>query len=104
MKRKNGYDHMELLSHLVAKKLGIGCEELFYRSKIAREQKQLSTSARFENAQKSIMLKDKADVADRRFILLDDVCVTGASLGRCATLLIGDDAREVRSFVIALRP
>ncbi len=102
--KKYGYDHMREMSQLAAKKLGVRCEPLFYRDSRARVQKDLGYAARFDNAQKSIMLKDTADVRDRRFILLDDVCVTGASLGRCATLLINKNAREVRCFVIAVRP
>ena len=102
--KKYGYDHMRELSLVIADKLGIGCETFFYREKKARVQKELGRAARFYNAQQSIMLKDTTDAIDRRFILLDDVCVTGASLGRCATLLINEGAREVRCFVIAVRP
>ena len=102
--KKYGYDHMEELSRLVSQKLGIEYESLFYRKKKARVQKELGRAARFYNVQQSIMKRDDADVRGRRFVLLDDVCVTGASLGRCASLLINDDAREVRCFVIALRP
>lgn len=103
--KKYGYDHMQQLSYKVADKLGISCEAVFAREKISRVQKQLSREDRFENVQKSIKLSHKAtDPSDRRYILLDDVCVTGASLGRCATLLINKNAREVRCFVIATRP
>lgn len=101
--KKYGYDHMRELSYLVAQKLGIECESLFFRDKKARVQKDLGRAARFYNAQQSIMLRE-VQVSERRFILLDDVCVTGASLGRCASLLIGEGAREVRCFVIAVRP
>ncbi len=102
--KRHGYDHMRELAQLTADKLGIGCETLFCRNDKAKVQKQLGRAARFDNAQKSIVMRDKVDVRDRRFILLDDVCVTGASLGRCATLLINADAREVRCFVIAVKP
>lgn len=102
--KKYGYDHMRELSIVVANKLGIGCESLFYREKKARVQKELGRAARFYNAEQTIKLSDTTIATDRRFILLDDVCVTGASLGRCTTLLINDGAREVRSFVIAVRP
>lgn len=104
MKKKYGYDHMQEIARLVSNKLGVGYVDAFYKNEGAKEQKKLKFAARFKNAQNSIMLKDGTDVADRRYILLDDVSVTGASLGRCASLLINEDAREVRSFVIAVRP
>ena len=102
--RRYGYDHMRELASLVSDRLGINCETLFYREKNSRVQKDLGRAARFCNAERSIRLRDSISVADRRYILLDDVCVTGASLGRCTTLLIGENAREVRCFVIAVRP
>ena len=102
--KKYGYDHMKELCRVLSEELGIKCEELFYREKNARIQKDLGRSARFANAEQSIFLKDGNDVQGRRFILVDDVCVTGASLGRCASLLINEGAREVRCFVIATRP
>ena len=102
--KKYGYDHMKELCRVLSEELGIKCEELFYREKNARIQKDLGRSARFANAEQSIFLKDCNDVQGRRFILVDDVCVTGASLGRCASLLINEGAREVRCFVIATRP
>ena len=102
--KKYGYDHMQLLSQRVAEELGIGCERLFCRKNLSKVQKELDRRARFENAQKSILLCDGVSAEGKRYILLDDICVTGASLGRCATLLICDGAREVRCFVIGVRP
>ncbi len=107
--KKYGYDHARELSRLISDKLGIPYEDLFCRTKIARVQKQLGRAERFENTQNSIDLrghckKDGNAFCDRRFILIDDVCVTGASLGRCASLLISEGAVEVRCFVIGVRP
>ncbi len=103
--KKYGYDHMRQTCTLVSEKLGIGCEVLFEREKDSKVQKQLDRKSRFKNAEKSITRKTNSrSVRDGRFILIDDVCVSGASLGRCASLLIADGAREVRCFVIASRP
>ncbi len=107
--KKYGYDHMQKLSSKVSRLLGIPCESMFYRTKSAKVQKELGRVQRFENTQKSIDLlpkykNDSMSLKERRFILLDDVCVTGASLGRCASLLISFGACEVRSFVIGVRP
>ncbi len=107
--KKYGYDHMEKLAHKLSLALGIPTESLFCRAKTAKVQKELGRAGRFENTQRSICLKDeyRSDgnaLTGKRFILVDDVCVTGASLGRCASLLISEGAREVRSFVIGVRP
>ena len=102
--KKYGYDHMRELCRVLSEGLDIGYEELFYREKNARVQKDLGRSARFANAEQSIFLRKGIEIQGRRFILVDDVCVTGASLGRCASLLINEGACEVRCFVIATRP
>ena len=102
--RKSGFDHMHSLADMISKKLGIRCERMFARHKDSAVQKQLFNSNRFDNAQKNIELSDGVDARGKRFILLDDVCVSGASMGRCASLLIAAGAVEVRCFVIAVRP
>lgn len=107
--RKHGYDHMQRLSCLLSEKLGISYQNMFFRNESSRVQKELGRASRFENTQKSIELRkeyrgDGDALLGRRFILIDDVCVTGASLGRCATLLISEGAIEVRCFVIGSRP
>jgi len=43
-------------------------------------------------------------VADRTVLLLDDVCTTGATLRRCALLLAGAGALEIRVAVLAFTP
>lgn len=107
--RKHGFDHMKEVSKLLSEKLGIPYQSMFIRDESSRVQKELDRASRFENTQRSIKLRkeyrgDGAELRDRRFILIDDVCVTGASLGRCATLLISEGAIEVRCFVIGSRP
>ena len=107
--RKHGYDHMHEVSKLLSEKLGIPYQRMFLRDESSRVQKELDRASRFENTQKSIKLRAEyqgggSALSGRRFILVDDVCVTGASLGRCATLLISEGAVEVRCFVIGSRP
>ncbi len=107
--RSYGYDHMKELSREISKKLGIPYESIFCRAKGAMVQKELSRAARFENTQRSIRLRPEYEKGGdgflgRRFILIDDVCVSGASLGKCASLIISEGAVEVRCFVIGVRP
>ena len=93
----------------LSEKLGIPYERVFVRTERSKVQKELDRTQRFINANDTIDLSSKykrngEGVSGRRFILVDDVCVTGASLGRCATLLISEGAAEVRCFVIGSRP
>ena len=107
--RRYGYDHAQRLAASLSEKLGIPYERVFVRTERSKVQKELDRTQRFINANDTIDLSSKykrngEGVSGRRFILVDDVCVTGASLGRCATLLISEGAAEVRCFVIGSRP
>ena len=63
----------------------------------AREQKTLNAAERSVNATSSYILSDKAAeaVRDRTVVVCDDLCTTGATLGRCAEMLVEAGARSV---------
>ena len=95
---KDGFDQAARL----AKALSVACEGDF-ASLIRRtrrgsaEQKQLDADERAQNATRAYVLSDKATevVRDRTVVICDDLCTTGATLNRCAALLVEAGARSV---------
>ena len=96
--REDGFDQAQRL----AKALEVACDGDFaalirrtYRK--AREQKTLNAEERAVNATSSYILADKAaeTVRDRTVVICDDLCTTGATLNRCAALLVEAGARSV---------
>ena len=96
--REDGFDQAERL----AKALAVACEgdfvSLIRRThRKAKEQKTLTAEEREVNATSAYVLSPKASaiVRDRTVVICDDLCTTGATLGRCATLLVEAGARSV---------
>lgn len=95
---KDGFDQAQRL----AKALAVACEgefaALIRRTQRGRaEQKHLNADERAQNAASAYVLSDKAPetVRDRTIVICDDLCTTGATLNRCAALLVEAGARSV---------
>ena len=96
--REDGFDQAQRL----AKALAAACEgdfaPLIRRThRKTAEQKTLTAEERAVNATSSYILADTAAevVRDRTVVICDDLCTTGATLGRCAALLVEAEARSV---------
>lgn len=95
---RDGFDQAREL----AKALAVACEgdfaPLIHRThRGSAEQKTLDAEGRARNATSAYALSHKASeaVRDRTVVVCDDLCTTGATLNRCATLLVEAGARSV---------
>ena len=89
--RRDGYDHAQRLAKALAEACGGESATLIRRVRHAdREQKELDAQARAENARRAYTLAPRAAdvVRDRMVVICDDVYTTGATLNRCASLLV----------------
>ena len=102
-RRAYGYDQMEDVSRLLAGALGLPWEKTAVRSGQAKEQKGLDRAARIENAKKTVLPAPGLDAGGKRYLIVDDVLTTGASLAAAAALLRSAGAAEVRAAVFAAR-
>lgn len=89
---KYGFDHVKGLSKRIAKDMGFTWMKVFVH-KGRKIQKNLNYRDRIINAEKSIVFCPKADVKDKKFIIVDDVMTTGATLMRCQMLLLHNGAK-----------
>lgn len=96
--REDGFDQAQRL----AKALAVACDgdfaQLIRRThRKTAEQKTLTAEERAVNATSSYILADTAAevVRDRTVVICDDLCTTGATLNRCAALLVESGARSV---------
>lgn len=102
-KSAEGYDHMEKVGRALAKELEISFEETLVRTKGAQEQKNLKYKERFKNAQAHTRLSANAAPAGKRYIIVDDVVTSGASISAAAKELRSSGAIETVGACIAVR-
>ena len=96
--REDGFDQAQRLSKALARACDGDFAALIRRThRKAREQKTLTAEERAVNATSSYILADTAAevVRDRTVVICDDLCTTGATLNRCAHLLVEAGARSV---------
>lgn len=96
--REDGFDQAQRLAKALARACDGDFAALIRRThRKAREQKTLNAEERAVNATSSYILADKAAeaVRDRTVVICDDLCTTGATLDRCAVLLVEAGARSV---------
>ena len=96
--REDGFDQARRLGKALARACDGDFAALIRRThRKAREQKTLNAEERAVNATSSYILADKAAeaVRDRTVVICDDLCTTGATLNRCAALLVEAGARSV---------
>ena len=100
-----GYDHMQYFAKYLSYVLHIPYENtLIYARKKKKAQKFLSKQERIKSANGLFLPSNKVHIIDKKYILLDDVVTTGATLLAGATALRRGGAKSVKCAVIASKP
>lgn len=85
--RERGYNQSEWLAREVAKRLGLPLVPTLCKAFPTKPQKEVPAGEREGNLRGALDCLANADVADKRFLVVDDVCTTGATLRECALIL-----------------
>lgn len=94
VKRHQGFDHVRKLADSLGKSLGLPVERCLVNvGELA--QKSLNKKERLENARLSYELYSKAQISGKRYILVDDIITTGATMLASGELLIQAGALDV---------
>ena len=98
---RRGFDHMERVAEIVARRTGMALVHALVSCKGARDQRELGRGERLANRSGSFSLAadavPEADALPRRIVLIDDVFTTGATLSAAAHVLLDGGAHEVRT-------
>ncbi|MCD7947133.1 MAG: ComF family protein [Oscillospiraceae bacterium] len=104
-KRERGYDQAMLLAMAVALDLGDVAVESLRKARHTGAQSGLAdAAARRANVLGAYELTDPALVEGRRFLLIDDVLTTGATISECARVLLTGGATQVVGATLAMTP
>ncbi len=96
-----GFNQSSLLAGAISKVYGLDCAEILSRVGYTPPQADIEArEVRLENV-KNIFSCIDASVKNRKILLVDDVCTTGATLNECARVLKDAGAESVTALVIA---
>ena len=88
----HGKDHARRMAKTLAKYTGMKFSPAF-RHRGRAEQKKLGAAARLSNAKESFLIRRGADVKGAKYVIVDDVVTSGATMRACQTLLLSNGAR-----------
>lgn len=98
---RRGFDHMERVAGIVARRTGMALVHALASCKGARDQRELGRGDRLANRSGSFSLAagviSDAGKLPRRIVLIDDVFTTGATLSAAAHVLLDGGAHEIRA-------
>ena len=75
--------------------------EVLVRSKWTESQTGLDRKKRIANIKNAFSISDSEKIADKKILLVDDVCTTGATADECAKVLLNGGARHVDVLTLA---
>jgi competence protein ComFC len=99
--RWRGYNQSQLLASALSTELQLPYESTLLRRANTADQTKLDKESRKINVADAFRLIEGCSVRGKDFIIVDDVCTTGATLKECAKVLKRNGARLVWGIAIA---
>ena len=101
-RRERGFNQSELIARALGARTGCAlCPGALVRRKDTAPQAELSAAERRRNVAGAFAVRQRAQVAGRVVVLVDDVWTTGATALACARILREAGAVEVRLLSVA---
>jgi len=100
--RERGFNQAEILARYLGEAWQMPVENLLERIVDTPPQSGLHPRQRLENVAGAFALKNGTAAKGKRYILIDDIYTTGASLNECARVLMAAGAESVSCFCLAV--
>jgi ComF family protein len=100
-RRQRGYNQAERVAKALARSSGCDVADVLERSRATIQQVGLPATERYLNVRDAFAVSGSASISGGRFVLIDDVMTTGATLGACASALHGAGASWVGALTVA---
>lgn len=98
-----GFNQADIISKIFAKRFNIPADNsILTRIKDKHAQHSLSRTERFENIKNSFEAgRSVNEIAGKKFILVDDICTTGATFLEASKVLFQNGAQDVKCFALS---
>ena len=97
-----GFNQAALLAEGLSRRTGIPCLDILERIKETLPQSSLSLEERRKNLIHAFRVKPDTEVQGKRFLVVDDIFTTGATVNDCARALREQGASQVLFFTLAI--
>lgn len=100
---RRGFNHSHLLAHELGKKIGKPVSLCLKKNRHTKAHAKLSSEERIKKTKGVFLLRKGEDekLADKNFLLIDDVLTTGATVNECAKVLKKAGAAKVDVLTLA---
>lgn len=93
---ERGYNQSLLLASEIGRELGIDVQDgILKRERYTESQVTLSRLQRIHNVRRAFAASDSALIKGRKFLIVDDIMTTGATLNECSRILKECQAKKV---------
>jgi Predicted amidophosphoribosyltransferases len=99
--KEREFNQSLLLAGPISKEYSITLTNTMDKTRKTLYQNELLKSERLKNLKDAFGVSPKADIGDKRILLIDDVMTTGSTLGECAKTLLDGGAKSVKCFTLA---
>ena len=99
--KQRGFNQSQAIAEVLSSNLSLGISNVLTRLRPTRDQTKLDKVSRQTNIEDAFALSPDVNVKDLNFIIVDDVCTTGATLKECAKVLKRNGANMVWGAVAA---
>ena len=100
-KKKRGFNQCQYLAAKIANDLDIRCMEVLIKKKENKEQKLLKYNERYENVKDIFELKRNVNIKDLKFIIIDDVTTSGATIEEACRILKKYGVKHIKLLTLA---
>lgn len=99
--REREFNQSLLIANPIAKRHSLMLKNTLDKTRRTRYQNELLKSERLKNLHGAFSVSPKADIENKKILLIDDIMTTGSTLGECAKTLLRGGAKSVKCFTLA---
>ena len=101
-RREREFNQAEVFARMIAEHYSLPLsQENLLRIRDTRTMSGLNQEERRRNVKDAFSVKRKEEVKNKRILLFDDICTTGATVGECSKVLLTAGAKEVTILTLA---